>query len=224
MKNLGLTNTLLVASAGATLVFAASPSHAAVINISDFTGWQSTGNVNLSNEQAALFTGDGMSSNGVSDAALEAFLGLTKGTLDAFNGQNVTDGSAIKNTLTVQAGDVLTFDWHFQAGDYLPYNDFSFFSVGTSLNRLADVLQVGNFGQTASRTAYTFTTGGTYTIGFGVVNTFDRSLGSNLIVRRSGGDEPVPEPVTIVGSLAAGAFGVVLRYKKKQQEKANSDV
>ncbi|OCQ91614.1 hypothetical protein BCD64_11385 [Nostoc sp. MBR 210] len=219
MKNFSLTNTLLVTGAGAVFVFTASPSPAAVINISDFTEWQSIGNVNLSDEQAALLT-DG----GVSDTHLESFLGLAPGTLDAFNSQNVNNGSAIKNTLTVQAGDVLTFDWQFQAGDYLPYNDFSFYSIGTSLNRLADVLQVGNFGQTASRTAYTFTTGGTYTIGFGVVNTFDRFLGSNLTVRSSGSDEPVPEPATIVGSLAAGAFGVALRYKKKQQQKANSDV
>ncbi|WP_413199591.1 PEP-CTERM sorting domain-containing protein [Nostoc piscinale] len=224
MKNFGLTNTLLVAGTGAAFIFTASPSPAAVINISDFTEWESIGNVHLSGEQAALFTGDG-----VSDTNLENFLGLASGTLDTFNGQNVTDGSAIKNTLTVQAGDVLTFDWHFQAGDYLPYNDFSFYSIGTSLNRLADVLQVGNFGQTASRTAYTFTTGGTYTIGFGVVNTFDRFSGdrfsgSNLTVRSSRNDEPVPEPMTIVGSLVAGAFGVALRHKKKQQQKVDSDV
>ncbi|MBU7581968.1 MAG: PEP-CTERM sorting domain-containing protein [Nostoc sp. TH1S01] len=217
MKNFGLANQLLVAGAGAAFVFVASPSQAAVINISDFTGWQSIGNVSLSNQQAIL------SSGGVSDTAVESFLGLANGALEAFNFQNVNNGSAIKNTITVQAGDVLTFDWQFQAGDYLPYNDFSFYSIGTSLNKLADIRQVGNFGQIASQTSYTFTTAGTYTIGFGVVNTLDRFLDSSLTVRSSGsGGEPVPEPMTILGTLVGGAFGVALRHKKKQQQKATS--
>ncbi|WP_103124486.1 PEP-CTERM sorting domain-containing protein [Nostoc cycadae] len=216
MKNFGLANMLLLAGAGATFVFAASPSQAAVINISDFTGWQGIGNFSLSSQQAII------SGGGVAETAVESFLGLASGALDTLNSQNVNNASAIKNTITVQAGDVLTFDWQFKAGDYLPYNDFSFYSIGTSLNKLADVRQVGNFGQTSSQTAYTFTTGGTYTVGFGVVDIFDQYLASSLTVRTSGGNEPVPEPVTIIGSLAAGVFGVALRHKKKAATKSQS--
>ncbi|BAY17038.1 hypothetical protein NIES21_28720 [Anabaenopsis circularis NIES-21] len=207
---------LLLAGAGATFVFAASPSQAAVINISDFTGWQGIGNFSLSSQQAII------SGGGVADTAVESFLGLASGALDTLNSQNVNNASAIKNTITVQAGDVLRFNWRFQAGDYLPYNDYSFYSIGTSLNKLADVRQVGNFGQTASQTAYTFTTTGTYTVGFGVVDIFDQYLASSLTVRTSGGNEPVPEPVTIIGSLAAGVFGVALRHKKKAATKSQS--
>ncbi|BBD58859.1 hypothetical protein NIES2109_16380 [Nostoc sp. HK-01] len=207
---------LLLAGAGATFVFAASPSQAAVINISDFTGWQGIGNFSLSSQQAII------SGGGVADTAVESFLGLASGALDTLNSQNVNNASAIKNTITVQAGDVLRFNWRFQAGDYLPYNDYSFYSIGTSLNKLADVRQVGNFGQTASQTAYTFTTAGTYTVGFGVVDIFDQYLASSLTVRTSGGNEPVPEPVTIIGSLAAGVFGVALRHKKKAATKSQS--
>lgn len=216
MKNFGLANMLLLAGAGATFVFAASPSQAAVINISDFTGWQGIGNFSLSSQQAII------SGGGVADTAVESFLGLASGALDTLNSQNVNNASAIKNTITVQAGDVLRFNWRFQAGDYLPYNDYSFYSIGTSLNKLADVRQVGNFGQTASQTAYTFTTTGTYTVGFGVVDIFDQYLASSLTVRTSGGNEPVPEPVTIIGSLAAGVFGVALRHKKKAATKSQS--
>ncbi|MCC5635478.1 PEP-CTERM sorting domain-containing protein [Nostoc sp. CHAB 5844] len=219
MTKLSLTNKLLLAGAGATFVFAASPSQAAVINISDFTGWQQIGNVSFSsnNQQATL------SSGGVADAAIESFLGLANGALDAFNSQNTISGSAIRNTIAVEAGDVLRFNWQFLAGDYLPYNDFSFYSIGSSLDKLADVQLVGNFGETASQTSYTFTTGGTYTIGFGAINTLDESLASELIIGGSGDSEPVPEPITIIGSLTAGAFGVALRRQKKQQQKATSE-
>lgn len=215
MAKLSFTNKLLVASTGATFVFAASPSQAAVITISDFSGWQSIGNVSFStnNQQATV------SSGGVADAAIESFLGLANGSLDAVNSQNTTIGSAIKNTIAVQAGDILRFDWLFQAGDFLPYNDFSFYSIGSSVYELADVQLVGNFGEIASQTSYTFTTDGTYTIGFGVIDTLDQSLPSDLIIGRFGGSEPVPEPITILGSLTAGAFGVALCRKQKRQQK-----
>lgn len=208
-----LKNKLLMAAAGATFVFTASPSQAAVINISDFTGWEQIGNVGFTsgNQQANL-----SSAEGVSDTAIESFLGLANGTLDASNFQNATNGSAIRNTIAVEAGDVLSFDWQFQTNDYLPYNDFSFYSIGSSLYELADIRLVGDFGQIASQTSYTFTTDGTYTIGFGVVNTLDQLVASNLTVGSNAG-EPVPEPITIIGSLTAGAFGVALRRQKKQQ-------
>ncbi|PMB50960.1 PEP-CTERM sorting domain-containing protein [Fischerella thermalis CCMEE 5205] len=35
-------------------------------------------------------------------------------------------------------------------------------------------------------------------------------------------DQPVPEPITILGSLAAGGIGVVLRRKKKQKDTGNT--
>ncbi|MBE9007834.1 PEP-CTERM sorting domain-containing protein [Fortiea sp. LEGE XX443] len=219
MTKFSFTNKLLVAGAGATLVFASSPSQAAVINISDFTGWQQIGNVSLINNQQVTLSSTG----GVSDSNIESFLGLANGTLDASNFQNVTNGSAIRNTIAAQAGDVLRFDWQFQTNDYLPFNDFSFYSIGSSLYELADVRLVGNFGQTASQTSFTFTTAGTYTVGFGVANTLDELVSSNLTVGSAAINESVPEPITIIGSLTAGAFGVALRRKKKQQQKANSE-
>lgn len=215
MTKKSLTNKLLIAGAGATFVFAASPSQAVVINLSDFTGWQSVGNVSLSNQGAFL-----SSAGGVSDTVIETFLGLDAGALDAFNSEDATNGSAIQNTFTVAAGDVLTFDWRFQANDYLPYNDFSFYSIGSSLSKLADVQQVGDFGSKTSQTSYTFTTAGTYSVGIGVLNSRDTAFSSNLTVANG----VVPEPITILGSLTAGAFGVVLRRKQKQQQKATSKV
>ncbi|QSJ14491.1 PEP-CTERM sorting domain-containing protein [Nostoc sp. UHCC 0702] len=218
MTKLSFTNKLLIAGAGATFVFAASPSQAVVINPTNFTGWQSVGNVSLSDQGASL-----SSTVGVSDTDIETFLGLDAGALDSINFEDATNGSAIKNTFTVESGDVLTFDWRFQTSDYLPYNDFSFYSIGSSVSKLADVQQVGDYGNTTSQTSYTFTTAGTYTVGFGVVNSRDTAVNSNLNVGVVP-DGVVPEPITILGSLTAGAFGVVLRRKQKQQQQATSKV
>ncbi len=46
--------------------------------------------------------------------------------------------------------------------------------------------------------------------------------GRYIFAARNGNvsSEPVPEPLTILGSLAAGGFGVALRRKRKQQQKA----
>lgn len=42
------------------------------------------------------------------------------------------DGSLIQFSISANAGDTLTFDWAFSAGDYAPFGDFAFISlVGT---------------------------------------------------------------------------------------------
>ncbi|MEB3181105.1 MAG: PEP-CTERM sorting domain-containing protein [Nostocaceae cyanobacterium] len=93
--------------------------------------------------------------------------------------------------------------------------------MASNIGLLADVFDVGDYGLASARQSYTFSTTGTYTIGFGVANALDNDsnytsyLGvDNVAV------EPVPEPLTIMGSLTAGAFGVALRRRQKQQQKA----
>ncbi|MBD2384785.1 PEP-CTERM sorting domain-containing protein [Cylindrospermum sp. FACHB-282] len=202
MTELTLTKNLLLAGIGATFLFAPSPSQAAVIKLDNFTGWQTIGNVNLTTNRVSLNSEDGTSQN-----AVESFLGLDSGTLNTLN-TTPTNGSAIKNTITVQDNDVLTFYWKFQANDYLPFNDFSFYSIGSSAYQLADIAKVGSYGNITSQISYTFQQGGTYTIGFGVFNSIDSVYGSKLII------DEVPEPLTILGSLTAAGFGVVLRRKR----------
>ncbi|MEW5859094.1 MAG: hypothetical protein AB1861_17190 [Cyanobacteriota bacterium] len=48
--------------------------------------------------------------SGASDFQIEQFLGLNAGSLDAVQGQNATNGSALKTTITAKAGDVFSFD------------------------------------------------------------------------------------------------------------------
>ena len=57
----------------------------------------------------------------VSQFNLEKALGLDSGILDSTNGnENATEGSAVSAVFVVKSGDILTFDYFFQGGDYLP--------------------------------------------------------------------------------------------------------
>lgn len=49
-------------------------------------------------------------SGSVTDATLESFLGLANGTIDRLARGDATEGSAIKQTLTVSAGDQVSFN------------------------------------------------------------------------------------------------------------------
>ena len=42
---------------------------------------------------------------------------------------NVISGSAVYAELNAKAGDVVTFDYFFDGGDYLPFDDFAFVSI-----------------------------------------------------------------------------------------------
>ncbi|ACK73487.1 hypothetical protein PCC7424_5137 [Gloeothece citriformis PCC 7424] len=155
---------------------------------------------------------------GVESFDAEDFLGLSSGTIPSLG--SPTTGSVAKTTITANAGDEIQFKWLFQAGDYLPYNDFSFYSVVKDTSEgflLADVAQVGDYGQGNGFQTYTFATPGTYVIGFGVFNSVDNALQSSLSV------EPVPEPLTMLGAATAISLGASFKRKlAKKQEKENS--
>lgn len=131
-----------------------------------------------------------------SDTQLEGFLGLTPGTLDGLGNGDATEGSAIKQTFSGTAGQIVTLDWNFLTNESTPaglYNDFAFISVfplgGTST--LADTnsssfLQGSNTrfnNETGFNTfSYQLPANGTYTVGLGVVDVSDRILNSGLLV------------------------------------------
>ena len=138
----------------------------------------------------ALLTNDGGS---VTDTDLETFLGLTLGSLDGLGNGDATQGTAIKQTVTVSAGTQLSFDWNFLTNEGTPsstYNDFTFVSiVSDTLDTLADtnssfVSSATSFNEETgfSNFSYTFSTAGTYTIGVGVVDVQDTSVSSALLV------------------------------------------
>lgn len=148
------------------------------------TNWLTSGSVTTVSGGTHGASAASLTAGSVSDSSLENFLGIPVGRLDNMGNGNATFGSAMKTNVQLDAGQTLQFDFMFKAGDYMPYNDFGFFTAATSTSiELADVQAVGNYGSSGwQQRTYTAPTAGNYTIGFGVTNTLDNALHSNLQV------------------------------------------
>jgi hypothetical protein len=197
----------------------ASPSFAASLDVGS---WTRSGDVSQTPGQATLTNAarDGsddinanpnnivnVSGNPPTDpnlgiSPLETFLGVTQGTL----GLDATEGSAIKTALNVMAGDLFTFDSNFISND-VPGRDRAFVTIGNSLIPLTS----------NSRFSYTFTTAGNYNVGIGVVDGGNNVIRSSRLSVSNANLEPVPEPLTILGSLTALGFGAGLRQRFRKQ-------
>ena len=84
-------------------------------------------------------------------------------------------------SIHLEAGQELVFDFKFSTDDYLPFNDFSFFAVDEIDNAvtLADVA-----GGATAWSAYDFVapSSGEYHFGFGVMNVGDEGVNSSLYI------------------------------------------
>ncbi|NEP33635.1 PEP-CTERM sorting domain-containing protein [Moorena sp. SIO3B2] len=258
MSTRQLFNVLTLCSGTVSLVSAATLLSAnpalAIVNGSfetgDFNPWATIGDTSIETAefgsgptdgdfQALLTTGVG--SVPVSD--IETFLGLTAGSLATIpnlpNVDTPTEGSAIQQTFTAYAGDILTFDWNFLTNEFtsslnpedfngLPFvnpevfNDFSFVSISQMVDGLADTnspLFIESltpfFEETGFQSfSYTFETSGTFSLGFGVLDEDDDIVDSGLLIDNVQ-LTPVPEPASILGLLALGALGTGAAFKKK---------
>ncbi len=213
----------------------------------DFTGWLTVGDANIATVafgsgptegvfQALLNSGSSGSSfsgtSPVSATELETFFGYAPGTLDALIGNTVMNGSAIAQTFSGSAGDVLSFDWNFLTNEEtspgddpsnIDFNDFAFVTIGPSV--LADMtfptftgsLTTAYSQETGFSTfAYTLPAPGAYTLGFGVANVSDDAGASGLLVDQvslkttdTSGNPVVPEPASLMlfGLGGLGALG-----------------
>lgn len=236
------TLTLATAATAISLLASSTSAFGVVLNGSfetgNFTDWTTAGDTSVQdsgfgvtptdgNYQAALQTL--ADTTGVSASNLESFLGLSSGTL---TNSGATEGSAIQQTIGANTGDVLSFDYNFLT-DEVPgnsdFNDFAFFTLNNNFISLADTLSPELFSPSFSSFAaetgyqsfsYTFTNSGTYTLGFGVVDVDntgggDTGVNSGLLVDNVK-TTPVPEPMTIFGSLAA--LGFMKKFSKKRDE------
>jgi hypothetical protein len=204
----------------------------------NFSGWQTTGDASVVGStigsaptqggfQAFLTTasqnGDFNNFSG-SDAAtasaLESFLGLTPGALGG-----AIEGSAIKQTFTASAGQVVRFDYKFLTTEGAN-NDFAFVTL-SGLRTLADTTTGPFFGsgvvldpvfndptrETAVRTfSFTIPVTGTYTLGVGVADRGDEFIPSGLLIDNASlaqsTQATVPEPSGLaLFCLAAACLG-----------------
>ena len=215
----------------------ANPSYAAIINggfeTDTFTGWTTIGNTSIKTAEFGSGPREGTyealvtnSSGSISAPDLETFLGLELGSLNDLGNGITTNGSAVKQTFTANAGDVLTFDWNFlkKAEPDPIFNDFGFVALN-SLSTLASPLQSSlvpfadfeqQFDQQTEFQTFSLTipNTGTYTLGLGVSNVTDTSGDSGLLVDNVS-LKPVPEPSSMLGTLALGALGAWSLLKRR---------
>ena len=156
-------------------------------------GWSVVGAVNTTTAEHF----DGASSANLASAVaqtvvaasqIESFLDTGSGALAGLGIGTPFAGSAMKATFYLNEGDAFSFDWKFQTHDYLPYNDFAFFSVANGVTtELADVASLentnGNVSSTTWHEASFFAPeSGQYTFGFGVIDVLDSNVQSNLYI------------------------------------------
>ncbi|MDY6783804.1 MAG: PEP-CTERM sorting domain-containing protein [Cyanobacteriota bacterium] len=241
------TSTLVKSSAlaasfislmGLSTIFGVESSYAAIVNggfeTGDFDGWETIGNTSI--ETAAFGSGpkEGdfqalLRTSSSSDFELETFLDLPLGSLDTLGNGNATEGSAIKQTFTAKAGQVVNFHWNFLTDelDFDPnpstFNDFAFVSLA-SLNELGDtsLTFANSLTEFSNETgfqkfSYIIPTTGVYTLGIGVTDVGNRIFESGLLV-----DKVVvtPEPASVIGLLAVVFLGAGSAFKRNQKYKA----
>lgn len=184
----------------------------------DLAGWDAVGDASVQSGAALLTSaydaGDDASGNfnfsgaSAQDAPLlESQAGLASGALG-----NAWDGSLIKQTFTVNAGDTLSFQWNFLSNEdgVSGQPDFGFVVIGGTLTQLGGVAQAtitpglnGFAAQTGWNTfSQTFANAGSVTLALGVVDVNDTVTTSALMVDQVT-LSAVPEPGALM-LLGAG--------------------
>jgi hypothetical protein len=164
------------------------------------------GYANFSGESPAPVAGPG---------GLAAALGLAANAFD--DATTATEGSAVWQNITVNAGDTLLFDWTFVSIDPR-VGDYAFAAIGDQVFHLGnrdDIAFVDegigfSMGQTFS---HVFAQGGTTRLAMGVVDMGD-TLGTSLVVADNARivAAPVPEPAAYALLLAGlGLVGFAAR-------------
>jgi subtilisin family serine protease len=131
----------------------------------------------------------------VEQQTLEYLADLDSGYLDtdidgSKNAINAQSGSAVTLNGVAKAGDIVSFDFLFDSDDYIPFQDFAYFTVNGNGDTLADVqYQPGNGldNEDSGSFLYEITTSdldgelvGEVMISVGIVNALDNAVASQI--------------------------------------------
>ncbi len=222
---------------GFSTLFGVEASYASIVNggfeTGNFDGWETIGDTSIETSTFGSGPKEGdfqalLQTSSINDFQLEYFLGLPSGSLDALGNGNATEGSAIKQTFTAKAGQVVKFHWNFLTDELdfdsnpSTFNDFAFVSL-TSLSELGDTsLSFMNsltpFSDETGfeKFSYVIPATGTYTLGIGVTDVGNRIFESGLLVDKVA---VTPEPASVLGLFAVSVLGAGSAFKRKQQPK-----
>lgn len=168
---------------------------------------------------------------------LDTALGLAGLPSDSLFNYGAVGGSVITTEVVdVKAGDTLSFQWNFLTNELidpnLTQNDFAFFTVvpmltplTATVNQLADTNSTFMSSTTISfkdetgfqTKSITFSSAGTFRLGFGVVDVGDFAEASGLLVdnvKLTSQSTSVPEPSTILGTVVTMGLSIAARFRK----------
>lgn len=227
-------SSILVAALG--LIFAGNAM--AVTNGSfsnGLTGWSTLGDVAVQSgsilmttasvgfeddfpEAAGTFNASGNAAADLALGGFEAFAGLTAGALDTPD--FAYEGSLLKQTFNVNAGDTLSFNWNMFTNEGVSA-DYAFVVINGTVNTLASATNA-----TIASVPYALSTGGmiysqtfaaatAVNLAFGVVDVTDYNVTSALWLDNVKVTAPVPEPETYAMLLAGlGLMGFAARRRR----------
>lgn len=201
---------------------------------SGLNGWSALGDVNLQAgailmttasvdfeddfpEAAGAFNASGTAAaeTGVV-GGIEDFIGVAMGTLNVQD-NFAFEGSVLKQTFNVNAGDTLTFNWNFFTNEASNGADYAFVSINGTLTQLAAPADAINSSLPYAYTSgfqtfsQTFNAASSVTLAFGVVDVNDYNVTSALWFDNVA---VVPEPETYAMFLAGlGLMGFASRRK-----------
>ncbi|MDD2385047.1 MAG: retention module-containing protein [Sulfurospirillaceae bacterium] len=173
--------------------------------------------INISGTQSSwLLVAGGDSGDSSSLKDINTFVGGDTVVQDLFtanDGNHPTDGTALKLSVSTEAGEAVSFNWTFydaEAEGQNDYNDFSFVIVdGERIDLLANSFMAGS--ENSGIFTYTFTNAGTHEILFGVMNDDDTSVDPALRVTHVSGGEIID--VHSIGTIQETTFDALTLFE-----------
>ncbi|RYZ56040.1 MAG: HYR domain-containing protein [Sphingobacteriales bacterium] len=152
----------------------------------------------------------------------EANLGLTMGALHAFNSglfNTATNFGAMKQDISLAAGQTIVLYWNYVSRDYSPFNDgiiatlvgpsgyqsIQLLAVTSNSFGNTQAIQTGSYGSTGWHpVTFTASAAGIYTLGFACFNTGDEVVDPILSIDNAPGGTSAPgEPIVITNTVNA---------------------